>query len=159
MRESCLQMGGGGGLRPPPNPPAVLKLCKLASKHMPYAYAICTHFRKPIMRESCLQMGGAAPPPTPPLSQAVQACLNAYAICTRFRKPIMRESCLQMGGGCVPPNPPAFSSRASLPQRICHMHTFSETHHARIVFANGGGLRPTHPTPKTLSRSSGLKGQ
>ena len=73
------------GTAPPPQPPASIKPCKLASKHMPYAHIfgnpscenrVCKweglriHFRKPIMRESCLQMGGrggAAPAPTPPL--------------------------------------------------------------------------------------------
>ena len=56
----------------------------------------------------------------------------------------MRALCLQLAGGCAPsccpPNPRAFLSRASLLQS-----SLVETHHASIVFANGG------PAPNPLA--------
>ena len=138
MQASCLQMGG---LRPPPTPPLFLAVHACLK-----AYAICTHFRKPVMRESCWQMGGLRPPPTPPLFLPCKGRAPPYPPC--FLKPCKFASkhiyILHISIYTFyfhPPTPRFFLALQSLLQS-----TFSETHHARIVFAKGGEAAPP-PTP------------
>ena len=106
--------------------------------------------------------GGCAPPPTPPLFLSRASLLQS--ICHMhmpyahiFGNPSCENRVCKWGGAAPPPTPPLSQAMQACLKayaiRICHMHTFSETHHARIVFANGGGLRPPQP-PAFSSRAS-----
>ena len=55
--RACL--GGGGGLRHPPNPPPLFEAVQGCLKAPGLKFW-------PIMRALCLQMGGLPPPPQPP---------------------------------------------------------------------------------------------
>ena len=109
---------------------------KLASRTPPplACFKACDFFWNSSCEHCVCKWGGGWAPPSLNPPRFFEPCKLASRHFTLL-KTIMRALSLHWGGGLRTPNPPAFLKPCKLASR--HFTLF-ETHHASIVFANGG---------------------
>ena len=136
MRKSCLQMRGGGGEVPPPQPLLYFLPRKLASTHM-HAFSATHH--------ASIVFANGNPPAFLSQASLLQSICHMHTL--KCCKSIMPESCLQIWGRFI-------LGRASLLQSI-DIHFENPSCENRVLQMGGGGLRSL-PIPSFLKAAQAV---